>query len=61
MNETTVATIGQEEVLRKSNMVLKASGNNCVYVTEDFSRRVRKHREALLSYARELRDRLFFN
>ena len=36
---------------------VKASGPNCVYVTEDFSRRVRKHREALLSYARELRDR----
>ena len=28
-----------------------------MYVTEDFSRRVRKHREALLAYARELRDR----
>ena len=38
-------------------LLFKASGPNCVYVTEDFSRRVRKHREALLAYARELRDR----
>ena len=38
-------------------LLFKAIGPNCVYVTEDFSRRVRKHREALLAYARELRDR----
>ena len=38
-------------------LCVKASGPNSVYVTEDFSRRVRKHREALLAYARELRDR----
>ena len=37
--------------------LFKASGPNSVYVTEDFSRRVRKHREALLAFARELRDR----
>ena len=44
----------KEEILRKNSMLLK--GTN-IYVTEDFSRKVRKHREALLKYAREIRSK----
>jgi hypothetical protein len=43
----------KEEVLRKSNLL---RGSN-VYVTEDFSRKIRKHREELLKFAREIRAR----
>nr|XP_040575713.1 uncharacterized protein LOC121124618 [Lepeophtheirus salmonis] len=44
----------KEEILRKSASLLK--GTN-VYVTEDFSRKIRKQREELLKYARDLRSR----
>ena len=42
----------KEEILRKNASLLK--GTN-IYVTEDFSRKVRKHREELLKFARALR------
>ena len=44
----------KEEILRKNSMLLKGSN---IYVTEDFSRKVRKHREELLKFARELRSK----
>ena len=39
----------KEEVLRRNNLLQK---NTNMYVTEDFSRKVRKHREELLKFAR---------
>jgi tellurite resistance protein len=43
----------KEEVLRRSTLL---RGSH-IYVTEDFSRKIRKHREELLKYAREIRVR----
>ncbi|XP_023346549.1 uncharacterized protein LOC111715457 [Eurytemora carolleeae] len=42
----------KEEILRKNNLLQKSSN---MYVTEDFSRKVRKHREELIKFARDLR------
>ena len=39
----------KEEVLRRNNLLQK---NTNMYVTEDFSRKVRKHREELIKFAR---------
>ena len=44
----------KEEILRKNSLLLK--GTN-IYVTEDFSRKVRKHRDELLKFAREIRSK----
>ena len=43
----------KEEVLRRSGLL---KGTN-IYLTEDFSRKIRKHREELLKFAREIRAR----
>ena len=43
----------KEEILRKGNLL---RGSN-LYVTEDFSRKIRKAREELLKFAREIRAR----
>ena len=40
----------KEEVLRRNNLLQK---NTNMYVTEDFSRKVRKHREELIKFARK--------
>ena len=42
----------KEEILRKNNLLQK---NTNMYVTEDFSRKVRKHREELIKFAISLR------
>ncbi len=45
-------------MLRRSNLLLRSSsGPNSLYVTEDFSRKVRLHREALVAFAKELRSK----
>ena len=39
----------KEEILRKNNLLQKSTN---MYVTEDFSRKVRKHREELIKFAK---------
>ena len=43
----------KEEILRKNGLLQKQTS---MYVTEDFSRKVRKHREELIKFARSLRN-----
>ena len=44
----------KEEILRKNAAYLKGTS---IYVTEDFSRKIRKHREELLKFAKSLRSK----
>ena len=43
----------KEDILRKSPLL---RGTN-MYITEDYSRKVRRHREELLKFAREIKSR----
>ena len=54
--DSLTLTLAPPNLTLTLTLTLTDSDSDCRYVTEDFSRKVRKHREELIKFAKSLRN-----